>query len=759
MKTSIRKLFIVAFCVVLTSHAFAFTAVTSGLWSNAATWGGVGPGSTVTANDIIIPTGISVDMDVNVSFTGAANQFSVNGTLNSTLGRSLSITAGALSGSGAINIGSLNLTSALATYSFTGQVDVAVFSNQGATVPLASTLNVSDSLDLASGSILLNAGGILNMSLDASINVNSGTLVAGSGLFMATQPYDVYYVGATKTTGLELNSAALRNVNVMLSSNAEDLIINNTVSINGTLDLASGHISMTGSTLNLKGEYMGGAGAMFETNNAIIIIDGPAGTLTRAFDFSVGSTLSELLIDRNFVAFKVESALTITDTMHLLDGTVRTETGGVLTMAAGSHIDVLDGFLVENGGTFDGTLQYNVRFNGPTHPTGVELTGSGLNNLTVELATGGQMITLGTDVVVNGNFVFTRGRFDLDVHRIEFAGTFDQASGTEFLGSSSAIMHFHMTTSVADTVWFDPTAPGMSDIIMEIPVTSTLTTGSNITIHGQLSFISGKLDLGTADMKIRPGASITGYDDTKYVITSDTGTLSIYLTVNNTFQEFPVGTASSYSPAAVQQTDTATVGYVEVRVMSGVYTDGMSGVNIATWESVVNRTWIIWPGPSVVDVMNVRVFWLVGDEVNGFNRGSAYITHYENNMWDSDTAASATTGPFNTYRLTRADGFTTGGPFAVVDSSVPLGVTEVTEAGTDVYPNPSSDVVNVTVSNPANVQHTYELYDAAGRLVSSFSNSNTTNQIDMRKLESGSYILRITNTDGEVVANKRIVKS
>src|ERR1044072_2199466 len=84
MKTTILRITSVAVGMMISAHVFAFTAVTSGLWSNAATWGGVGPGSTVTAQDIIIPTGITVDMDVNVVFNGEVNSFSVNGTLMST---------------------------------------------------------------------------------------------------------------------------------------------------------------------------------------------------------------------------------------------------------------------------------------------------------------------------------------------------------------------------------------------------------------------------------------------------------------------------------------------------------------------------------------------------------------------------------------------------------------------------------------------------------------------------------------------------
>jgi hypothetical protein len=509
----------------------------------------------------------------------------------------------------------------------------------------------------------------------------------------------------------------------------------------------------------INGDYIGGLGAQFETNNAEIIIDGGAGPLTRDFDFSTGSTLAELSVDRNLVTVRLASPITITDTLHLLDGTLRLLPGANLVLASGTEVDVYDGVIYPTGGSFDGSQLYNVYYSGPTYSAGTELTGAGLNNVTVNLFAAGMIVDMDTtNVTVNGNFNLIRGNWNLNDNRLELAGTYDRGVYGQFMGTALSELYLHMSTVANDTIVFDTNAPALEELIIEIPAASMVQLGSNVSIHGQVTFVSGKIDVADGRLTIGQAATLVGYDDTKYVVTSGTGSLRRYVNLNNSMLEYPVGTATSYSPAEVQQVDSAVAGYVLVRCMNGVYTGGYTGANIAGWESVVNRTWIIVADTTMAYNydMNVRLFWQMTDEVNGFDRNSAFITHYDNWMWDTDTAAAATAGPFNTYQLTRTDGFTTGGAFAVVDSSVPLGIPTTDANGVKVYPNPAESFVNVSLATSET--HVFELYDAAGKLIHTFSNSNAVNQIDMTNYENGCYILKVADANGTPVHTQRIVK-
>src|SRR6478736_6289233 len=81
----------------VSAHA-AFTAVTSGNWSNPATWGGAAPTATVSNENIIIPSGITVTLDADITFSGLLSNFTVDGSLTSTTGNGITVTQGVLTG-------------------------------------------------------------------------------------------------------------------------------------------------------------------------------------------------------------------------------------------------------------------------------------------------------------------------------------------------------------------------------------------------------------------------------------------------------------------------------------------------------------------------------------------------------------------------------------------------------------------------------------------------------------------------------------
>ncbi|HTF02378.1 MAG TPA: T9SS type A sorting domain-containing protein, partial [Bacteroidia bacterium] len=505
-------------------------------------------------------------------------------------------------------------------------------------------------------------------------------------------------------------------------------------------------------------QYDGGVGAQFETNNSELVIEGASGGMNRDFNFSAGSTLSELTINRNATTIRLESALIVTDSIHMLDGTLRLMTGSTLTPGVGCVIYVEDGIFYVTGGIFDGALSYDVIYNGPTHLADAELTGTGLNNLTVDLFASASVLTLSNDVTVNGAFNLTRGKVELGVYEFEAAGTWNQVSGSAIMGTAVAVLHLHMTSVSGDTLWMDPNAKAVSDLVIETPVGASVVLGSEISIHGQVNFISGKFDIGQGALYVRPGAAVNGSDDTRYFITSDTGSVHQYVVLSAAAVIVPIGTAASYSPIGLHLTSSATPGYISVRAMDGVYTSGLSGSNMATWETVVDRTWVVYGEANMTMDMHISLRWGAANEANGFDRNNSFITHYDNGMWDTDTLGSAIAAPFNTFRLDRGP-FTNGGAFAVADNSTALSVPEQPVTGFSLYPNPTLDFVTVNTGDEQPTYYLYELYDASGKLVNSFANSNSINYIDLANYEDGYYLLRITNLDKELVETKRIVKA
>lgn len=101
-------------------------------------------------------------------------------------------------------------------------------------------------------------------------------------------------------------------------------------------------------------------------------------------------------------------------------------------------------------------------------------------------------------------------------------------------------------------------------------------------------------------------------------------------------------------------------------------------------------------------------------------------------------------GQFNaTYQIT---------PRSSMDIDITLSVGENTIQGLSIYPNPAQNIV--TISTSANTEKEVTVYDITGKLV---LNTTTVNTIDVRNLQTGIYLMTITENDATATA-KLIVR-
>lgn len=102
--TTIRSFAVLLWMIItVAANAATFTAVKSGQWTDASTWGSMAPGSYIISDNIIIPAGIVVTMDVSVNISGMLASLEVDGELLST-STSLNLNKGALYGTGVIKL-------------------------------------------------------------------------------------------------------------------------------------------------------------------------------------------------------------------------------------------------------------------------------------------------------------------------------------------------------------------------------------------------------------------------------------------------------------------------------------------------------------------------------------------------------------------------------------------------------------------------------------------------------------------------------
>jgi len=209
---------LLAFVLTGTSYAATYTAWASGNFSSTATWaGGVIPSSTVLLDQIVIPSGFTVNMDNNLSINGALASLTVEGTLNTTNSSSLTLNLGTLSGAGTIVLNTVDVNVG-STVSFTGSLTANTI-NAATGFSSSADIIVNQTLNLTTGTLSLVTGGSLGVSNNGTIVVSGGLLSVGVGGSVGlTGNYNVSYTTLSSIAGVELSGSRLQNVTLNVGS-------------------------------------------------------------------------------------------------------------------------------------------------------------------------------------------------------------------------------------------------------------------------------------------------------------------------------------------------------------------------------------------------------------------------------------------------------------------------------------------------------------------------------------------------------------
>jgi len=747
------------FALILYSSTLrAYTAVASGNWSNSATWGGTAPGATVSNQDIVIPYGITVGLDMDVSFSGLSNSFTVDGSIANAGTTGITLVQGTFSGSGSVAAHRVTFSS-LAAVTFSGNMNLNVLVNEGAAVALGAVVTITDTLNLDAGSILLNTGGNMVLQTNSTVRVNNGSLSIHGGVFNNTNSYNVVYVGASKTTGIELNTLTLGQLYINLSDNTQTLTLGNDLLVNGALSVSAGAFDFSGRQLTLRSDLVMGKGTAFTSNTSSQLIIESDGMITSALNFSAGSSIQVLSVHLTSNGkVGLASSLGIAGYLKLMLGALSIENGATVTAQSGSIVHIEYGSMIMNGGAFNGTASYDVEYMGGPLPGGVELTGAGLNNVTVSLtAPSPSAISLNGNVAVAGKLNLIFGSINLNGYNLALNGTFFSSGTGSIIGHINSELDVNLAGYASGALVFDASNQQLKTLSINIANGGSITMGSPLSINTLLNFSNGLIDIAGNDLIILSTASITGYSDTRYVITSGTGRLQLFVKSGSPSVLFPIGTATGYAPGTIQQVGGGSSGNFMIHVMDGVYAGGTSGYNSAAISSVVNHTWLIEAASGTTVNMSLSLAWTAAAEVNGFDRSQSYISHFVNAQWDTYAVASASAGANNTYVMNRT-GITSLSPFTVADNKAALGIQEaVTLPAIQFYPNPATSELNVEIRENETTW-LYEIIDVTGKTVFSTLSNTPINRFAVNELENGSYFMRISNPVDHRTFVKRFVK-
>lgn len=286
--TSISSAIMIMFAMCsATAYGASFTAVANGAWSSAATWGGTAPSNNVTADQVHIPSGITVILDNNATFSGALSSLDVNGTLTSATGTMLTIDVGSLTGNGTVSVSDVVLNTA-ATLTFTGTFTVNTMRTSIGSMLTTAHYMVNKTMTMVSGTMTLQSGANYEMGNDATMVMAGGSFAVSGGTVGLTGAYNVMYTSGSSNSGAELNGSGLKDVTIDVGS-GNTMTLQSDLTVNGMLSMTSGNMNLNGHNLTIMGDLAAsGSGTISSTNASNITIQ-RSGSTSGSLRFASGA--------------------------------------------------------------------------------------------------------------------------------------------------------------------------------------------------------------------------------------------------------------------------------------------------------------------------------------------------------------------------------------------------------------------------------------------------------------------------------------
>jgi len=309
---------------------------------------------------------------------------------------------------------------------------------------------------------------------------------------------------------------------------------------------------------------------------------------------------------------------------------------------------------------------------------------------------------------------------DLDGNTIISGNLINNTSSTNILSSSTGLIEFNgIGTQNID---------GPADFeLNSIKISNDVELLTDVIMETSVILNSSYLTLGNYNLTIEDGANISGYSSSSYIIPEGAGKLLLYATSGGSAILFPMGTSTSYTPATITLTS-GTNQFFKGGVIDGVWSNGISGTNLADTDPVVNRTWILTADDT--HQVDITMQWSASDEVNGFDPSSALSNIYDS-QWNTSTATITGTDPY-VLTLTDLDDINNQTIHAVSASSTPLPIELIKFDGSYI-----DEVVELNWTTASEMNNDYFVVE---RSTSAYSNIPQWQEIGKIKANGISYV-------------------
>ncbi|MCE3294514.1 MAG: hypothetical protein K0R65_228 [Crocinitomicaceae bacterium] len=291
------------------------------------------------------------------------------------------------------------------------------------------------------------------------------------------------------------------------------------------------NISLNGITAQIN--VMGTLNAS-STNLFTMLTGSLSGSGTIVADEMIFGTGSSLFFSGSLTVNRLRTTSTglqssanmmINEELELSAGTMSIQSGGTLAFAGGATIHRSGGQFVVNGGTLTLGSNYHVRYTSGNATSGLELTGSGLQNVTIDPGAG-NTITLDNSLNVYGTLSLTSGTMDLNDNNLMIAGDVAASGSGNIASGDGSNISIATSSSVTGSLRFHPSSYDVNNFVVNVGSSNQVRISGALNVRGAFSLASGALNLDNGDLRIM-GTFTAGGNGTISSTSSSNGRITI----------------------------------------------------------------------------------------------------------------------------------------------------------------------------------------------------------------------------------------
>lgn len=279
--------------------------------------------------------------------------------------------------------------------------------------------------------------------------------------------------------------------------------LDNNLTLNGVLaELNVGGIliSSAATTILVTSGTVSGTGEIYIGNVEL----GALTSLTFTGSLTV-NTLTNAVINLQSAA-----KIKVIETLTLLAGVIKVESTGTLTMMTNSNLVMAGGILSVNGGLISLTNKYNLTYSSALNTiAGLELTGVGLNNLTIDLPSTSNTLTLATDLTIPGILTLTKGTLVLGLSDLTIAGDIATNGEGNIYSSAASDITINSSNGITGTVKMKANS-AVNNFTLTVGSANHAILKGWVTINGLLNLNSGTLILDSAHIVLKGNIETVG---------------------------------------------------------------------------------------------------------------------------------------------------------------------------------------------------------------------------------------------------------